>query len=87
MSGNTTFGKYQLIELGTRLPVYDDNDQVIGKTSVYDRAMVTYSYVDDAGEHSEIVIIDGDFIGYDKGRIDKYDIKKARRVPRFDEGE
>ena len=83
----TTLNKAQIIELGNRLPVYDDDDNVIGKTSVGDRAVVIAVYVDDLGEHAELVIIDGQYVGYDKMCIDKGDIKKARRVVRFDEVE
>lgn len=81
------FNKGAIIELGNRLPVYDDNDVVIGKTNIGDRAVVMNTYADATGEHAEVVLISGAYIGYDSLCLDKPDIRKAKRIARFDQCE
>lgn len=72
------FSKFQgkLIKFNSKYPIYDENDLVIGYTEVGDMAVITYEDTDGDG-YFEVIIVSGEYIGYDSLAISMDDVMES----------
>lgn len=69
--------KGKLIVMTEKYPIYDreDDNKIIGYTSVGDMAVITYENMEEG--YFETVIVSGEYIGIDTLALNLYDIKKS----------
>ena len=74
----TNYGSYEgkLIRMMEAQPIYDreDDDKIIGYTTVGDRAVIVHHYEED---YFEVTIVTGSFAGVDTLALNKEDIEKS----------
>lgn len=69
--------KGRLIAMTEKYPIYDreDDNKIIGYTSVGDMAVITYENMEEG--YFETVIVSGEYLGVDTLSLNLYDIKKS----------